>query len=68
MPNNAQSVAANQFKGAPMNADDAINNIAGLLSAGLFLMNIEHHHSVGLELIIIAHDYAREISKGGSHA
>lgn len=67
MSNNAQNVAANHFKEASMNADDAINDIAGLLSAGLFLMNIERHHSVGLELIIIAHDYAREVSKGGDH-
>ncbi|MCL6325007.1 hypothetical protein [Pectobacterium polaris] len=68
MPNNTQNAAANPFKGMAMNAEDAITNIAGLLNAGMFLMNTERHRSVGIELIDIAHDYACEVSKGGSHA
>ncbi|MFJ5408116.1 hypothetical protein [Pectobacterium punjabense] len=68
MTNNAQNAAANPFKGMAMNAEGAISNIAGLLNAGMFLMNTDRHRSMGIELIDIAHEYACEVSKGGNHA
>ncbi|AIU88101.1 hypothetical protein [Pectobacterium odoriferum] len=68
MPNNAQNAVTEEFKGMAMDPEDAITNIAGLLNAGMFLMNTKCHRSVGIELINIAHDYACEVSKGGSHA
>ncbi|WP_233967575.1 hypothetical protein [Pectobacterium polaris] len=68
MPNNVQNAVTEEFKGMAMAPEDAITNIAGLLNAGMFLMNTKCHRSVGIELINIAHDYACEVSKGGSHA
>ncbi|WP_226052960.1 hypothetical protein [Dickeya chrysanthemi] len=67
MPNHEQNTIAEQFKGMSMNAEDALINIAGLLNAGMFLLNTEHH-SVDIELISISHDYACEVSKGGNDA
>ncbi|KGA39558.1 hypothetical protein KU75_21860 [Pectobacterium odoriferum] len=68
MPNKTQDAVIEEFAGMAMHPEDAITNIAGLLNAGMFLMNTKCHRNIGVELINIAHDYACEVSKGGNHA
>lgn len=68
MHNKTPNAVAKQLKGMSMNAEDAITNIAGLLNAGMLLMNTECHRCLGVELVNIAHDYAHEVSKGGNDA